>query len=35
MAKLFISYGRIDIVIAEKVIEILRERYGHANVWYD
>lgn len=35
MARIFVSYARIDIVLAEQIIETLRQRYGHANVWYD
>jgi formylglycine-generating enzyme required for sulfatase activity len=35
MAKFFVSYARIDVVLAEQIIEVLRQRYGHANVWYD
>ncbi|GAB1422564.1 hypothetical protein MASR2M15_27980 [Anaerolineales bacterium] len=35
MAKFFVSYARIDVVLAEQIIEVLRQRYSYANVWYD
>jgi len=35
MVKLFVSYARIDIDKVEGIIDTLRQRYEHGNVWYD
>jgi formylglycine-generating enzyme required for sulfatase activity len=35
MVKLFISYSRVDIALAELVVDRLRRVYGLPNVWYD
>jgi formylglycine-generating enzyme required for sulfatase activity len=35
MAKIFISYSRVDREFVEALAKLLREVYGYDNVWYD
>lgn len=35
MTRLFISYSRVDLEFAERLVERLRRVYGLPNVWYD
>ena len=35
MARIFISYSRVDRYIVEDLSDKLRRLYGHDNVWFD